>query len=73
MASIVETTITLAHSLGMQVIAEGVETAEQLQFLRTKGCDQIQGYYCSRPLSPSGLETFMQRIGEKNTGYIHRE
>ena len=73
MASIVETTITLAHSLGMQVIAEGVETAEQLQFLRAKGCDQIQGYYCSRPLSPSGLETFMQRIGEKNTGYIHRE
>lgn len=49
--SIIESTIDLAHSLGMPVIAEGVATHEQLAFLCTKGCDQIQGYLCS-PLFP---------------------
>lgn len=41
--------ISLAHNLGMQVIAEGVETLEQLIYLKTAGCDQVQGYYFSRP------------------------
>lgn len=42
--------ISLAHGLGMDVLAEGVETAEQVQFLREVGCDVIQGFYFSRPL-----------------------
>lgn len=42
--------ITLAHNLGMQVIAEGVETVEQLIHLKTAGCDQAQGYFFSRPV-----------------------
>jgi diguanylate cyclase (GGDEF)-like protein len=48
-AAIVTAMISMAHSLGMQVIAEGVETAEQLEFLRTQGCDAVQGYYTGRP------------------------
>ncbi|TAM43584.1 MAG: PAS domain S-box protein [Gammaproteobacteria bacterium] len=49
--AIVKTVIAMAHTLGMRVIAEGVETREQLEFLRKQGCDGSQGYYCSMPLS----------------------
>lgn len=49
-AEIVRAIVSLAHSLHLKVIAEGVETAEQLNFLRSLGCDQYQGYYCSPPL-----------------------
>ena len=42
--------INLAHNLSLEVVAEGVETAEQLALLRGFGCDQVQGYLISRPL-----------------------
>jgi EAL domain-containing protein (putative c-di-GMP-specific phosphodiesterase class I) len=45
--------ISLAHALGMRVIAEGVETAEQLDILRALNCDWIQGFYFSTPLLPA--------------------
>lgn len=47
---IVLSTISLAHNLGMRVIAEGVETRAQLVHLKTGGCDEVQGYYLSRPI-----------------------
>ncbi len=50
-AVIVSTIISMAHSLKLKVIAEGVETAEQLAFLKQQGCDEIQGYYFSKPVS----------------------
>ena len=49
--AIVKTIIAMAHTLGMRVIAEGVETYAQLEFLRRQGCDGSQGYYCSKPLT----------------------
>jgi len=48
-ASIVRAIILLAHSVGLQVVAEGVETEEQLQFIRMLDCDQWQGTYCCEP------------------------
>jgi EAL domain-containing protein (putative c-di-GMP-specific phosphodiesterase class I) len=47
--SIVRAIISLAHSVGLQVVAEGVETEEQLRCVRALGCDQWQGYYCCEP------------------------
>ena len=48
-ASIVKTIINMGHNLDLIVIAEGVETAEQLKFLTENGCDEVQGYYFSPP------------------------
>ena len=50
-ASIAKAVITMAHALGLKVIAEGVENEAQLKFLRANACDELQGYYFSRPLS----------------------
>jgi diguanylate cyclase (GGDEF)-like protein/PAS domain S-box-containing protein len=49
-AAITTAIIEMAHSLDVKVVAEGVETVEQLDFLRERGCDEIQGYYFARPL-----------------------
>ncbi|WP_071394105.1 EAL domain-containing protein [Bacillus tuaregi] len=55
-ASIVETIIVMAHNLGLRVIAEGVESVKQLEFLTEKNCDEFQGYFFSKPLSAEKLE-----------------
>jgi diguanylate cyclase (GGDEF)-like protein len=52
---IVKSTIDLAHSLNLDVIAEGVETIEQLELLQQFDCDEIQGYYFSKPIAPEGI------------------
>jgi EAL domain-containing protein (putative c-di-GMP-specific phosphodiesterase class I) len=51
----VQKSIEIGHALGMEVIAEGVETEEQLQLLREAGCDSAQGYLFTRPLPPDKL------------------
>ncbi len=57
--AITTTIITMAHSLGLSVIAEGVETQAQLDFLREHGCDEIQGYWLSQPLSEPHCRSFI--------------
>ena len=58
-AAIVSAVISMAHSLDLKVIAEGVETAEQLAFLQKQHCDYIQGYFFSKPLSIEELEPYL--------------
>ncbi|WP_263833157.1 bifunctional diguanylate cyclase/phosphodiesterase [Sulfurospirillum oryzae] len=57
---IVKTIIALGKSLGLKTIAEGVETKEQLDYLKEQGCDEAQGYYFSKPLNVTDLETLLR-------------
>jgi EAL domain-containing protein (putative c-di-GMP-specific phosphodiesterase class I) len=56
---VVRKTIEIGHELGMKVVAEGVETLEQLDFLRMNGCDTAQGYFFSRPLPARDLTNWL--------------
>ena len=60
--SIIQAVIGLARNLGLSTVAEGVETAQQLAFLRQAGCDQIQGYYFGRPQAASEFMAQWQRL-----------
>jgi EAL domain-containing protein (putative c-di-GMP-specific phosphodiesterase class I) len=54
-AAIVQAIISLAHALGMRVVAEGVETAEELDFLRAHDCEEVQGYLLSKPVHANSI------------------
>ena len=60
--SIVRAIISLAHSLRLRVVAEGVETAEQLNFLKELGCDQYQGYFCSPAVPADAFAALIARM-----------
>ena len=54
--------IELAHRLHIQVVAEGIETEEQLDFLRTTTCDMVQGYYYARPLPAAEYTAWLEQF-----------
>ena len=60
-AAITSTVISLGHSLNLKVIAEGVETEEQVAFLRDHNCDEMQGYYFSKPLPANEFASLLRR------------
>jgi diguanylate cyclase (GGDEF)-like protein len=59
-AAVTQAIISMAHNLGLTVIAEGVEEASQLAFLRKHHCEEMQGYYFSRPLAGSDMENLLR-------------
>jgi EAL domain-containing protein (putative c-di-GMP-specific phosphodiesterase class I) len=58
---ITDSIISLGHKIGLSVISEGVETAEQIQYLKNYQCDIIQGYYYSKPLPSDQVEHFIRQ------------
>ena len=71
-AAITLAIIGMAHRLNLQVIAECVETGEQLEFLRANGCDQAQGYYIARPMPVQELELLWRKTGGIAPGVVAR-
>jgi EAL domain-containing protein (putative c-di-GMP-specific phosphodiesterase class I) len=63
--SIVSAIIDMANNLGLHTIAEGVETAEQLNILRKEGCNEIQGYYFSKPLPADQFRTLIEQSDKR--------
>ena len=63
--SIVHSIIGMAHEIGIKTVAEGVETEEQVSFLRQSGCDYIQGYYYSKPLPEEEFVEFLEKADNK--------
>jgi len=59
-AAIVRAIVGLGHNLGLKIVAEGVETLEQLQFLRTTGCDLVQGYLMSRAVEAQAFAQLLR-------------
>ena len=67
-AAIVRAIITLGHALGLKVVAEGVEIHAHLEFLRQHGCDELQGYYFSRPVPAVEMETLLRNARATPSG-----
>jgi diguanylate cyclase (GGDEF)-like protein len=68
-STLVETIIVMAHALGKRVVAEGIETVEQLDFLRERRCDMAQGFFLARPLSGQAVTELLQaRTMSPNSG-----
>jgi len=66
-AAIAQATIAMAHKLGKVVLAEGVETEEQMQYLRRNECDEMQGYFFSKPLPAEGITRMLQEGSRMNS------
>jgi diguanylate cyclase (GGDEF)-like protein len=72
-ATLVETIIVMSHALGKRVVAEGIETAEQLEFLRERRCDIAQGFFLARPLSSQVVSELLQaraQTGDEQFGDV---
>jgi len=60
--AIVRAVVTMAHGLELTVVAEGVETAQQIEFLREVGCDAVQGFYFKQPVPPEEIEGLLRGL-----------
>lgn len=69
---IVRTIIALARTLNLVTVAEGVESARQLELVRDMGCDEAQGYIIARPMPPLALESLLSQSAPKMTADLHR-
>jgi EAL domain-containing protein (putative c-di-GMP-specific phosphodiesterase class I) len=58
-AALVNAIIVMSHGLGLRVVAEGVETPDQARYLREQACDEMQGYYFSRPMPAADLRALL--------------
>ncbi|WP_068605958.1 putative bifunctional diguanylate cyclase/phosphodiesterase [Paenibacillus swuensis] len=67
---ITESIIELVHKLGLGVVAEGIETGEQLRILERWGCDYVQGYFLSRPIASQVLPEFINDVLERNMNHV---
>ena len=65
---IASTIIAMARSLGLRVLAEGVETRAQLEFLRERGCDEYQGYLFSKPVPADAIEVLLRQHMDAGAG-----
>jgi len=69
-AAITTAVIAMAHELGLKVVAEGVETAAQLEFLKSHGCDEAQGYFIARPMPEENVPAFVERLRTAPAGAL---
>jgi len=60
-AALAQAIVSMGHALGMRVLAEGVETREQLVLLRAQGCDEGQGYFFAKPAAPEALAELLKK------------
>jgi EAL domain-containing protein (putative c-di-GMP-specific phosphodiesterase class I) len=70
--SLVRTLVTMAQSMALDLVAEGIETIHQLESLREMGCDKAQGYLISRPVPPDAIRTTMQAMHDLSNLAIFR-
>jgi EAL domain-containing protein (putative c-di-GMP-specific phosphodiesterase class I) len=75
-ATIVQSTVDLGHNLGLEVVAEGVETVESYNTLAKLGCDYAQGYFLSKPLSPEKMSIWLEvfsGVADKPAAPVRKE
>lgn len=71
-AAIAGAVIAMAHSLNLKVVAEGIETLDQLEFLRSLNCDEMQGYFVSRPIASDNFRQLLATEGATSTRKLQR-
>jgi EAL domain-containing protein (putative c-di-GMP-specific phosphodiesterase class I) len=64
-AALTRAIIAMGHSLGLHVVAEGVERRDQLEFLRREGCDEYQGYHFARPMAEAALCALLKQLSQR--------
>ena len=70
--AITKAVVSLGKALGVRVVAEGVETAAQYQFLRDNGCDEMQGFYFSKPCHPDAFAVLLKKKPRKRRARVKR-